>query len=303
MVWRYVKRTLLVLSLLIVVGVGGSFAVAQSRGGKVLSVQTGSMVPVLNRGDLVSVTRVPKQNLKAGDIVTYINPRNRKQTITHRIVVLPSAANYQKFIVKGDANPAPDAPVDPTAIIGKVNMHVRYAGYAVDFVRKPIGLAILIYVPALLIIIDEIRRLSRHYAEEKPYFSAEILERMKSAKSKFNRWAAVSKLTLLMVVLSFAIALPVRAILKSQASLTGNRISATRPAPPPINCSNSTTTINVSGNGSGTSINNVNVTNSNNQSSSSGNVNVFGNTNVGNISTGNAGNSNNTCTSITVVNH
>lgn len=286
MAWRYTKRTLLVVSLLVILGVGGSFAVAQSRGGKVLSVQTGSMTPTLRKGDLVSVNRVPAGQLAAGDIITYINPANKKQTITHRIIALPSAANYHKFIVKGDANPTSDAPVDATSIIGKVNMHMPYLGYGVDFVRKPIGLAVLIYVPAILIIVDEIRRLSRYYALQKPFVSAIILERMRSAKTKAGKLATASKFALLLTVLSFFIAIPVRAVLKSQATLVGNTISATRPT-------NTCT---------GNSTNTINVFNFNNQSANSGNVNVFGNTNVGNVSTGNAGNSNNTSTTIIVSN-
>src|SRR5476649_2056722 len=101
MIWRYVKGLFLGLSLLLVVGAGAAFVGVQAHGGKLLSVQTGSMTPYIRKGDLVAVTRVPKTQLRVGDVVTYINPRNIKQTITHRIIALPSKANYQKFVVKG----------------------------------------------------------------------------------------------------------------------------------------------------------------------------------------------------------
>jgi signal peptidase I len=236
MIWHWLKRTLLVISLLVVLGVGGSFAVAQLRGGKMLSVQTGSMVPKLNRGDLVSVSHVPAGQLAVGDIVTYINPRNKKQTITHRIIQTPSMVNNQKYIVKGDANRVADAPVDASAIIGKVNMHVPYAGYGVDFVRKPIGLAILIYIPALLIIIDEIRRLSRYYREKEPYALPQFKNRLQTVKVKADpgrRIRSTAKYTGVFVALTALVAFPVHALLMSQATLTQNTISATRPTPPP----------------------------------------------------------------------
>ena len=235
MAWRWLKRTLLVISLLIVLGVGGSFAAAQLRGGKVLSVQTGSMVPKLNKGDLVSVTRVPTGQLAVGDIVTYINPRNKKQTITHRIVQLPSIINAHKFIVKGDANPAPDAPVDASSIVGRVNMHIRYAGYGVDFVRKPIGLLVLIYVPALLIIIDEIRRLGRYYKEKEPYVLPKFKARLQSIKikpKKTRRLGSFAKSLSLFTAVGLMVALPAHALLISRAALTGNTISASKPASP-----------------------------------------------------------------------
>src|SRR5689334_20917695 len=135
MAWRYAKRAILGLSLLLLVAVAAGFAAVQSHGGKLLSVQTHSMTPAIKKGDLVVVTRVPDRALKVGDVVTYVNPRNPKQTITHRIVALPSIETSKRFIVKGDANPAADQPVRPTSIIGKVTYHQAYLGYGVDLVR------------------------------------------------------------------------------------------------------------------------------------------------------------------------
>src|SRR3990167_5786402 len=76
-------------------------------GWKALSVQTGSMQTALPIGTLVFVHRVPATSLKVGDVITYVNPSNKKQTITHRVVGI----DKPQLIVKGDANRSADMPV------------------------------------------------------------------------------------------------------------------------------------------------------------------------------------------------
>jgi signal peptidase I len=224
MIWRYIKGISLGLSLLLIIAAGAALVGVQARGGKLLSVQTGSMTPNIRKGDLVAVTRVPKSQLRVGNVVTYINPRNAKQTITHRIIALPSPANGQKFIVRGDANPAPDPPVNPASILGKVTFHAPYLGTAVDFVRTPIGLAILIYIPALLIVIDEVKRLSRHYRQQQPY---SVLGRHTHEPGPRHTKRAAAGVSLLVFCFGLAIIVPqVQAALLSRATLSGNHITA-----------------------------------------------------------------------------
>jgi signal peptidase I len=228
MIWRYVKGISLGVSLLLLIGAGAAFAGAQSRGGKLLSVQTGSMTPSIDKGDLVAVTRVPESQLRVGDVITYINPRNAKQTITHRIIAMPSTANGKTFIVKGDANQATDPPVKPSSIVGKVGFHAPYLGHALDFVRKPLGLALVIYVPALFIVADELKRLSRYYRKQQPYvLFGRHMERREPRHSR-QKTAGVS---LAIMIIGLGVLTPIaHAALQSTATLTGNSISAFSPA-------------------------------------------------------------------------
>jgi signal peptidase len=228
MIWRYVKGISLGLSLLLLVGAGAAFAGVQSRGGKLLSVQTGSMTPNIDKGDLVTVTRVPKTQLRVGDVVTYINPRNNKQTITHRIIALPNKANGGRFTVKGDANAAADQPVNPTSILGRVNFHARYLGYVLDFIRKPIGLALIIYMPALFIVIDELKRLSRYYQKQQPYIMPGRRTRKRNLRHG-HQTIAGSALVIIILGLAVGLSPSVQAALQSKATLTGNRINASAP--------------------------------------------------------------------------
>jgi signal peptidase len=110
-------------------------------------------------------------DVRRGDIITFRNPRNINQTITHRVVATPSRTT-DTFQTKGDANQAADKPIGASAIIGSVEYPIPKLGYVTDFIRRPLGLALLIYVPALLIIAAEMRRLTQYYRKQQPYIAA-----------------------------------------------------------------------------------------------------------------------------------
>ena len=196
-------------------------------GWKALSVQTGSMRPAIKPKTLVLVHRVPVNQLKVGDVITYINPANKRSTITHRIIYIQG----RHIIVKGDANPIADAPLTSAVVVGKVSYAVPHAGYATDFIQKPLGLAALlilaIYIPTLVIILGAIRRLNEYYRKTKPYVAAQAIDRLGQIENPLRaKVFMVGKLTIILVVASVFIVLPVQALLMSKATLQGNTISA-----------------------------------------------------------------------------
>ena len=82
-------------------------------------VPSGSMVPVINPGDIVLTTAVNTESIKLGDIIEYKNSKENIN-IVHRVIEIGGDANTRYFITKGDANNAPDAdPVFPQAVLGK----------------------------------------------------------------------------------------------------------------------------------------------------------------------------------------
>jgi signal peptidase len=156
MYWRYAKRVVLATGLLLIVGASGLAIATKLNGGELLSVQTGSMVPTFRIGTLVIVTRVPVSKLAIGDIITFIDPNNSRITLTHRIIQTPNANNDYKFVTKGDANKVHDTPISPSAIIGKEQFDLPYAGNVVNFLRQPAGLILIIYIPALAIVAEDL---------------------------------------------------------------------------------------------------------------------------------------------------
>jgi signal peptidase I len=226
MTWQYAKQGLMGIAAAAMVVLAGGLVYSRVEHMKFLSVQTGSMVPVLKKGDMVLVTRVPLGRLALGDVITFANPDKPRQTITHRIVALPSSATNGRIITKGDANPVADTPILPGMVVGKVRHHVPYAGYAVDSVRKPLGLVLLIYVPALAIIIDEFRRLVAYY--KKQVYRAPW--RQQPAKSLPNGMVVGMFGIAVVVIAGGLLAVPAGAALQTQATLGASSIS-TGPAP------------------------------------------------------------------------
>lgn len=265
-----------------------------ATGLKALNVKTGSMRPGMPIGSLVLMHRVPLNSLKVGDVITYTSPLNHKVTITHRIVsTYLIGGKIPGFVTKGDANQSADQPIAGGSVLGKAVWHAPYLGRIMNWSLEPIGLALIIYLPALLIVIEEVRRLNQHFRKSRPYVSAEIMGRLNVPAGK-GRLGPVTKMTSILVAASTLIIVPVaHALLRSNTvSLVNNRISSAQVS----GCSTNNTNVAVNGNSS--SNNNVNVNNSNNQSASTGNATNSGNTNGGNATSGNASNSN--CTNINI---
>lgn len=114
-------------------------------------VQSGSMEPEIPVGAVVAVR--PVDQYQESDIITY---RENGQTITHRVI----GEENGRLVTKGDANEEADTQtVRQRDVLGKVLLDVPYLGYAVNSVRTPYGLFLLIILPATWIIYDEIRKI------------------------------------------------------------------------------------------------------------------------------------------------
>lgn len=118
-------------------------------------VRSGSMEPSIKTGSIVMIK--PLDNYKTGDVITFGgNSAKSKDPITHRIVDMRVESGNLLYITKGDANEEADSKeVKPKEVLGKVLFDVPYLGYAVATAQKPWGFAILIIVPAALIVFDE----------------------------------------------------------------------------------------------------------------------------------------------------
>ena len=125
---------------------------------KVMVVQSGSMAPAIKIGSIVVVK--PVEDYKIGDVISFGEATRIKAPTTHRVYDIKVVEGEPYYITKGDANNAPDQrEVSKREIIGKVLFSVPYLGYAVDFAQKPLGFALIIIVPAALIIFDEVKKI------------------------------------------------------------------------------------------------------------------------------------------------
>jgi signal peptidase I len=125
---------------------------------KFMVVQSGSMEPAIKMGGIVMVK--PVEDYKIGDVVSFGEITRTKSPTTHRIYDIKVVEGEVSYITKGDANNTPDMREIPKReIIGKVLFFVPYLGFAVEFAKKPIGFALIILIPAAIIIGDEVKKI------------------------------------------------------------------------------------------------------------------------------------------------
>lgn len=120
-------------------------------------VKSGSMEPTIPTGSIVLVQ--PKDHYLKGDIVTFGKDTSRDIPTTHRIIAVTADGS---FVTKGDANEEADQnPAPRNSVIGKVILHVPGAGFVLDFARTKLGFALLIGIPAALVILEELLTIAR----------------------------------------------------------------------------------------------------------------------------------------------
>ena len=99
-------------------------------------VQTGSMEPNVPVGTLIIIHE--QDSYETGDVVTYIDYRN--WSITHRVEFVADGL----VSTRGDANEVSDPLFDESAIVGKMVYQIEGVGKALDFVRQPVVIFVLV---------------------------------------------------------------------------------------------------------------------------------------------------------------
>jgi len=136
---------------------GGAPSIA---GYQLYIVLSGSMSPAFETGSVVLVRPLAPSAVQPGDIITYRDPDPEKADtiVTHRVMaVLPTEP--LSFTTRGDANNANDLiPIPASNLLGRVNYSVPLLGYLLSFVRTGAGILLMVIVPALLIVVSELRR-------------------------------------------------------------------------------------------------------------------------------------------------
>lgn len=97
---------------------------------------------------------------KVGDIITFGPYSKTKPPTTHRIYEIQEQSGQKIYITKGDANDSPDSrQISQRDIVGKVLFDVPYLGFVIDFTKRPMGFMLILVVPAIAIIFDEVKKI------------------------------------------------------------------------------------------------------------------------------------------------
>ncbi|MFA6284913.1 MAG: signal peptidase I [Parcubacteria group bacterium] len=147
-----------ILVLLVLLGVFVVFSFVPFPGNyKVFTVQSGSMEPTIHTGSMIFVK--PEADYNVGDIITK-RTDDSKMTVTHRIVSKEELQGKVAFETKGDANQSADGEkFTKEGIIGKEIFKLPYIGFPVGYAKTTPGLILLIIIPAVIIVYDEMNKI------------------------------------------------------------------------------------------------------------------------------------------------
>ena len=163
----YVQTVIMVIITLVIVVVfwyGLRFAYRTEH--PLLAVASGSMEPVLYKGDLILVQGVqnaseiyaaPKDANPPGDIIIFRKPTDPSELIVHRAVDKDNESGSYSFTTQGDANTGPDWwKIRESDIVGKyTGAKVPWLGYiALFFEPLQVKVAFILLWIILLIILE-----------------------------------------------------------------------------------------------------------------------------------------------------
>lgn len=126
-----------------------------------LIVQTNSMAPTFEAGDLILVGKVDPATLTEGDIITFHTIiQNEYALNTHRISKIEETAGVRSYTTKGDNNEVADSHIIASGdIVGKYMFRMKKIGKVMEFLSGSVGFLLVIVLPLLLFFIYQVYHL------------------------------------------------------------------------------------------------------------------------------------------------
>ena len=124
-----------------------------------------SMEPKIKVYDVVLNVRVDdKSTIKKGDVITFISTSNisNGMTVTHRVNNIIKGEKGLEFVTKGDNNLTEDTDTAKDYnILGKVILRIPQLGRLQFFIASSGGWLIVVLIPALFIIVNDILKITK----------------------------------------------------------------------------------------------------------------------------------------------
>lgn len=138
-----------------------SSRVASLAGFTPLTVQSDSMVPFFETGDLIIIRSCDPDTLAVGDVITFHTIiQNQYALNTHRIAQIDESYGVRSYTTKGDNNAVSDTHVISGGdIVGKYVCRIPGMGKVLDFLSGSIGFLLVIVLPMLLFFIYQVYHL------------------------------------------------------------------------------------------------------------------------------------------------
>jgi len=150
-------RVLILIAILFAATYGGVevMRLALHTDSPLMVVSSGSMVPVLNVGDIIIVRGVDPQTVTVGTIIIFHSPYEYDMPIVHRVIAVVNNGSSLFFETKGDHNSVQDGwRVPAENLMGVYVMKVPYIGLISLELRGPLGITLIILLIALIILVE-----------------------------------------------------------------------------------------------------------------------------------------------------
>ncbi len=145
--------------IIIVIGVAIIFFVIQYVfGNPFYIVSSGSMIPVLNIGDILVVGEKDSfDKLKIGDVIVFNRPAGHDKVIVHRVFKILNEPE-PIIVTKGDANdgliPGTDFPIKRDDFIGQVAFVVPKIGQVLKVLSPPVNYILIALIIGAMIFVN-----------------------------------------------------------------------------------------------------------------------------------------------------
>src|SRR5579859_6645665 len=135
--------------------------VSQVVGWEIFAVLSGSMEPTIKVGGIVAVHPVPADQLKVGDVITFVDQNRPDTFVTHRIVELAVSDGQATAKTKGDANDTADAwSVPANKAVGRVDLSLPYLGFLMIWLSSPLAKVAILGIAVLGLAVPSVGRRS-----------------------------------------------------------------------------------------------------------------------------------------------
>jgi signal peptidase len=129
-------------------------------GNKIYIILSGSMSPEFSAGSVVDIKAIEPEKITSGDIITFKDPRNSNNIITHRVVEINKDNKGLEFITKGDANNEKDIdPVPAQNVIGKEKFSIPYLGYILQFIKNTNIIILILIITGACVALNQFGKL------------------------------------------------------------------------------------------------------------------------------------------------
>ncbi|MBQ9489396.1 MAG: signal peptidase I [Lachnospiraceae bacterium] len=136
-------------------------SVSRIAGFTPLTVQSQSMSPTFNQGDLIVIKACNTAKLVVGDVITFHTIINNEYALnTHRIESIAENNGIRSYVTKGDNNAIADTHIISDGdIVGKYMFRLPLVGKLMNFLSGSTGFLLVIVLPMLLFFVYQVYHL------------------------------------------------------------------------------------------------------------------------------------------------